>query len=44
MAGYNFLEKLPLTPIGKVDFKSLEKIGIINGKKRKLVKSKFSIN
>lgn len=26
--GYNFLDKLPLTPIGKIDFISLEKMGI----------------
>jgi long-chain acyl-CoA synthetase len=29
MAGYNFLENLPVTPMGKLDFSKLEKMGII---------------
>ena len=32
MAGYNFLDELPRTPIGKLDFKLLEEQGIINNK------------
>ena len=44
LAGYNFLEKLPLTPIGKTDFKALEKIGITNGKKKVLSRSNVSLS
>ena len=42
MAGYNFLDELPLTPIGKLDFKALEKLGILNNQEKKLQK-KFNI-
>lgn len=38
MAGYNFLEELPKTPIGKLDFIKLEKMGIIGNKSKKLQK------
>lgn len=34
IAGYNFLSELPLTPIGKIDFKKLESYGILNNEKR----------
>lgn len=44
LAGYNFLEALPLTPIGKTDFKTLEKIGIVKSKKRILTRSNVSLN
>lgn len=30
MAGYNFLDELPLMPIGKLDFRALEKLGIMS--------------
>lgn len=44
MAGYNFLDNLPLTPIGKLDFKKLEKMGIIDNdshlKTKKRIKGK----
>lgn len=30
MAGYNFLDELPITAIGKLDFKKLEEIGVIS--------------
>lgn len=43
MAGYNFLEDLPVTPIGKLDFKTLEKMGILNNDTKKLQK-KFKLN
>lgn len=36
MAGYNFLEELPLTPIGKLDFRALEKLGIINAENKRM--------
>jgi len=42
MAGFNFLEEMPLTPIGKLDFKSLEKLGIM-GSKEKQMQKKFEI-
>lgn len=38
MAGYNFLEELPKTPIGKLDFIKLEQMGIIGNKSKKLQK------
>jgi long-chain acyl-CoA synthetase len=38
MAGYNFLDEMPLTPIGKLDFRSLEQIGIIDNKGKRLQK------
>ena len=38
MAGYNFLEELPKTPIGKLDFIKLEEMGIIGNKSKKLQK------
>ena len=38
MAGYNFLEELPKTSIGKLDFIKLEKMGIIGNKSKKLQK------
>lgn len=34
MAGYNFLDFLPMTKIGKLDFKALEKMGLVDGKRR----------
>lgn len=34
MAGYNFLDSLPMTKIGKLDFKALEKTGLVDGKRR----------
>lgn len=43
MAGYNFLDDLPKTPIGKLDFKALEKMGILNNSHKKLQR-KFDIN
>ena len=43
MAGYNFLDDLPLTPIGKLDFKKLEKMGILDGGQKKLQK-KFKLD
>lgn len=43
MAGYNFLSDLPLTPIGKLDFKKLEQMGILDGKQKKLQK-KFKLD
>ena len=30
MAGYNFIDEMPLTPIGKIDYKTLESYGIID--------------
>lgn len=29
IAGYNFLDNMPLTPIGKLDFRALEKMGVL---------------
>lgn len=43
MAGYNFLDELPLTPIGKLDFKALEKIGILDNQ-TKTRQRKFNMN
>lgn len=42
MAGYNFLKELPLTPIGKLDFRALEKIGIINQEEKRM-QSRFAL-
>ncbi len=42
MAGYNFLKELPKTPIGKLDFKKLEKMGILEN--RKQLQKKFYLN
>ena len=41
LAGYNFISILPRTAIGKVNFKELEKLGIIKGKKRVLSRSNY---
>ncbi len=38
MAGFNFLDEMPLTPIGKLDFKALEKMGIISSKEKQMQK------
>lgn len=43
MAGYNFLTELPTTPIGKLDFKKLEQMGIL-GDFEKVMQVKFSVN
>lgn len=40
MAGYNFLDELPATPIGKLDFKKLETMGIL-GDTEKRMQEKF---
>lgn len=42
MAGYNFLSELPKTPIGKLDFKKLEEMGINDN--QKTLQKKFSLN
>ncbi len=42
MAGYNFLDSLPKTPIGKLDFKALEKMGILQQEKK--LQKKFSLD
>lgn len=42
MAGYNFLSELPKTPIGKLDFKKLEEMGIL-GNSKKILQRKFNI-
>lgn len=42
MAGINFHEELPLTPIGKLDFKKLESIGI-KGNKNKVKQKRYDI-
>lgn len=42
MAGYNFLTELPSTPIGKLDFKKLEELGIMENQNKKMQK-KFKI-
>ena len=41
LAGYNFLPTLPVTKIGKLDFKALESMGIVEGKKRVLKNHKM---
>ena len=41
IAGYNFLDELPLTAIGKLDFKKLESMGIV-GNKQKRLQEKFN--
>lgn len=43
MAGFNFLNEMPMTPIGKLDFKKLEKIGII-GNSEKQMQKRFKMN
>ena len=41
LAGYNFIDQMPLTGIGKLDFKKLEEMGILEGKKKILTKNKM---
>ena len=43
MAGYNFLEELPLTPIGKLDFKALEKLGIMSNADKRM-QNRFTLS
>ena len=43
MAGYNFLDELPLTPIGKLDFRALEKIGIMSDADKRM-QSRFAFD
>ena len=33
MAGFNFLDEMQVTPIGKLDFKKLESLGIMSNEK-----------
>lgn len=42
MAGFNFWDELPKTPIGKLDFKTLEKVGIKGKEKQMQKKFNFS--